>query len=108
MKDRGMIKWTSMMLPEHVQMLREWESEDDKHTMPILDEQWLEKRDRDVRQAMIEQKRVKVSYIQDGREQTIEGVMKRYDPIDHVIMMLDCHNEKVRLSIDVILCVLDS
>ena len=108
MKDRGMIKWTSMMLPEHVQMLREWESEDDRQTMPILDEQWLEKRDRDVRKAMIEQKRVKVSYIQNGREQTIKGVMKRYDPIDHVIIMMDRHNEKARLSINVILSVSDS
>lgn len=26
-KDRGTIKWTAMMLPEHIQRLREWEKE---------------------------------------------------------------------------------
>ena len=26
-KDRGTIKWTSLMLPEHVQRLRAWENE---------------------------------------------------------------------------------
>ena len=28
-KDRGTIKWTAMMLPEHVKMLRDWEKEED-------------------------------------------------------------------------------
>ena len=26
-KDRGTIKWTSLMLPEHIQRLRSWENE---------------------------------------------------------------------------------
>lgn len=26
-KDRGNLKWTAMMLPEHIQLLREWEKE---------------------------------------------------------------------------------
>ncbi|TFI48759.1 YolD-like family protein, partial [Diaphorobacter sp. DS2] len=27
-RDRGRIKWTSMMLPEHVKLLRDWAKED--------------------------------------------------------------------------------
>lgn len=41
-KDRGRIKWTAMMLPEHVEMLREWQKEDRYHTMPQLDDFDLE------------------------------------------------------------------
>ncbi|WP_107950319.1 YolD-like family protein [Lysinibacillus parviboronicapiens] len=27
-RDRGTMKWTAMMLPEHVQLIREWKQED--------------------------------------------------------------------------------
>ena len=41
-RDRGKIKWTSMMLPEHVTMLREWAHEDSYETRNELDEQQVE------------------------------------------------------------------
>lgn len=41
-KDRGTIKWTAMMLPEHVQMLRDWQSEEHRDVRPALDEFDLE------------------------------------------------------------------
>lgn len=28
-KDRGRIKWTAMMLPEHIKELRAWQNEDE-------------------------------------------------------------------------------
>lgn len=37
-RDRGNIKWTAMMLPEHVKMLREWKKEDEYIPKPELDE----------------------------------------------------------------------
>lgn len=37
-RDRGSIKWTAMMLPEHVQSIKEALEEDKKITQPILDE----------------------------------------------------------------------
>lgn len=37
-KDRGTIKWNAMMLPEHVKLLREWQSEDMLVEKPELDE----------------------------------------------------------------------
>lgn len=36
-KDRGNIKWTAMMLPEHVQMLRDWQKETLSEEKPELD-----------------------------------------------------------------------
>ncbi|WP_052131400.1 YolD-like family protein [Planococcus sp. CAU13] len=37
-KDRGNIKWQGLMLPEHIQMLREWYEEDQHVPRPDLDE----------------------------------------------------------------------
>lgn len=37
LRDRGTIKWTAMMLPEHVSLLRELESNQDKVKRPVLD-----------------------------------------------------------------------
>ncbi|WP_404337713.1 YolD-like family protein [Planococcus rifietoensis] len=37
-QDRGALKWTSLMLPEHIRMLREWKEEDNRVPKPELDE----------------------------------------------------------------------
>ena len=41
-RDRGKIKWTSMMLPEHVQLIREWAASTGDEKPKILDEQHIE------------------------------------------------------------------
>lgn len=41
-KDRGTIKWTAMMLPEHVQHLKELVIDERRVEKPILDEQMVE------------------------------------------------------------------
>src|SRR5690625_6057510 len=41
-KDRGTIKWTSLMLPEHVQLLKQLWEEEEQQNEPILDEQMKE------------------------------------------------------------------
>ncbi|AYC29504.1 YolD-like family protein [Paenisporosarcina cavernae] len=38
LRDRGRIKWTAMMLPEHVRELRKWQEEIGKVSRPELDE----------------------------------------------------------------------
>jgi hypothetical protein len=37
-RDRGTIKWTAIMLTEHLHLLREWKAEDDVFPEPNLDE----------------------------------------------------------------------
>ena len=37
-RDRGRIKWTAMMLPEHLEKLRDWVAEDAYEEKPTLDE----------------------------------------------------------------------
>ncbi|MGP4070662.1 YolD-like family protein [Halobacillus sp. B29] len=41
-RDRGTIKWTSLMLPEHVEMVKQVWKEDERIEKPILDEQQME------------------------------------------------------------------
>ncbi len=42
LRDRGRIKWTAMMLPEHVRLLREWQEEEGHKKTIEVDEQQLE------------------------------------------------------------------
>lgn len=50
-KDRGTIKWTAMMLPEHVKMLRDWEKEED-FLLPKEKTEWeLEELQQTIQQA---------------------------------------------------------
>ncbi|WP_028393891.1 YolD-like family protein, partial [Bacillus cihuensis] len=42
LKDRGTIKWTGLMLPEHVQSLKDALVDEHRIKQPILDEQELE------------------------------------------------------------------
>lgn len=41
-KDRGRIKWTALMLPEHVEMIREWYAKDELVAKPELTEDDLQ------------------------------------------------------------------
>lgn len=40
--DRGQLKWGSLMLPEHVRMLREWQADEPSKHKPRLDEEELD------------------------------------------------------------------
>lgn len=54
-KDRGQIKWTAMMLTEHVQLLRDLKKEDRYNTKPILDDFDLEAIYEEIRLAYMRQ-----------------------------------------------------
>jgi|GEM_PF-364638 len=52
LKDRGSIKWTAMMLPEHVGLLRELESNLNKVKRPVLDMSQIEDMEMIISEAM--------------------------------------------------------
>ncbi|MEC0486162.1 YolD-like family protein [Bacillus glycinifermentans] len=52
LKDRGTIKWTAMMLPEHVSLLRELESNHNRVKKPVLDMTQIEDMERVICEAM--------------------------------------------------------
>ncbi|MBM7601580.1 hypothetical protein JOC34_004008 [Virgibacillus halotolerans] len=79
--DRGTRKWTSMMLPEHNQMLEALWKEDEKKIKPILDEQQKIEIDRILQLALMDGLTVEITYFMDHNYHTIKGKLLRFDPL---------------------------
>jgi len=93
-KDRGDIKWTSLMLTEHREALKKLKQEESYIEKPELDEQQLEEMNYLIQKAVREKTRVRIIYFKENRIQKIEGVIKE---INGSIANLDNDN---RISLD--------
>ncbi|WP_026689372.1 YolD-like family protein [Alteribacter aurantiacus] len=78
-QDRGVIKWTSMMLPEHVRELKRLKEEYEKDTIPTLDPQTLEEWNLTLKSAQAKGLAVLVTYVKEDRKQSTIGVVRRFD-----------------------------
>lgn len=80
-KDRGKIKWTALMLPEHVEMIREWYEKDEKVPKPDLNEYDLQLLQEEMDIALKRQCEVLIHSWKDGaiheHRGTIEGIDAR-------------------------------
>ncbi|WP_164219415.1 YolD-like family protein [Virgibacillus sp. YIM 98842] len=74
--DRGDIKWTSLMLPEHVQMIKDMWAEDEKKEMPILDEQQIEENMMKLQLAIHNNLSLEIKYFKDHDFHTVKGKLK--------------------------------
>lgn len=81
-RDRGTIKWTAMMLPEHVKLLRELHEDRDKQEKPLLDEGALEEMDRMLGLAIETKLPIQINYFEKGYFKNLTGLAKRYDPLN--------------------------
>lgn len=88
-RDRGNIKWTSMMLPEHVKLLRDWSEEDAYQEKPELDEQQLEQFNETICFAMEENTELIFTYYKDHFFHTCSGYVHYIDPIQHTLRIVD-------------------
>ena len=82
LRDRGRIKWTAMMLPEHVKLLRGWAEEDHWETKIELDEQKLTELDETLRIAKQLKQKVAIQYYAENRYQTVIGTVHSFHPIE--------------------------
>jgi len=105
LRDRGTMKWNSLMLPEHVQILKDMWDDDHKVVAPQLDEQELEVLNEQCIQAYQEETVVKITQFKDGAfgddKGTITGLLpqeqsvrfKRLNgtsisiPIQHIVQL---------------------
>ncbi|WP_194841412.1 YolD-like family protein [Salinibacillus xinjiangensis] len=85
LRDRGNIKWTSLMLPEHVEELKKLWSENEKEPMPILDEQELMELNQKCKIAYDQQQTVLITVHEDGVRKTLEGTIKKMDQHQQLI-----------------------
>ncbi|NLM96999.1 MAG: YolD-like family protein [Halanaerobiaceae bacterium] len=73
LKDRGNIKWTSLMLTEHREKLEELYEHEKYLKKPLLDEQQLERLDYLIKEAGREQHSIKLLYYHNRQIQEVEG-----------------------------------
>jgi hypothetical protein len=96
-RDRGNIKWTAMMLPEHVGMLRELKMNENNKSKPLIDEQQFEEMNDLIRFAIETNNSVIVTYYQEYDYKVVVGVIERYDPARGCIRI---DNDGTFLTID--------
>jgi len=92
-KDRGKMKWVSMMLPEHVQMLREWADEDLNEERVVLDEQQIEEINHMIAEAMENRMLVAISYYSQKRYHVMIGHIHYYDEWKQQLNVIDRFDE---------------
>ncbi|TCT25507.1 YolD-like protein [Melghiribacillus thermohalophilus] len=87
LKDRGTIKWTSLMLPEHVKELKQMWQDETKKPRPILDQQELEEFNERLLEAFEHGKRIEVTRYQNGRENSLSGKIEKIDAVCQIIVL---------------------
>ncbi|MCQ6266122.1 YolD-like family protein [Fictibacillus sp. WQ 8-8] len=102
-KDRGSIKWTAMMLPEHVKQLRDWEREEAWLENTELDEQQLEEMNQQIFFAMEEARKVAVLCRKPLGEKAILGLIHYYDPHRRLLRIMNDEGKKQDVSLDAII-----
>ncbi|TLS36429.1 YolD-like family protein [Pseudalkalibacillus caeni] len=88
-RDRGNIKWTAMMLPEHVKELREWQEEDRYKQKPELDEQKLEQMNETVCEAMEFHYALEFHYYDKGQTHSLVGHVHFIDSYNQELRVVD-------------------
>ncbi|MGE6379887.1 YolD-like family protein [Peribacillus muralis] len=101
-KDRGNIKWqSSLMLPEHVKLLRGWAEEDKIQPKPILDEQELDLISTIAMDSLHNTFVVKIVYWKDGLFTYKKGIVESVHMINRVISV-ELLNGKITIPFDCI------
>ncbi|PAD35958.1 YolD-like family protein [Terribacillus saccharophilus] len=77
MNERGSIKWTSLMLPEHIQELKQLRQRQYDVNQPILSEDQQEEIQRKVREAYESQAPVTVEYYENKRIHSVSGTIDK-------------------------------
>lgn len=94
-QDRGTMKWVSLMLPEHVEMLKGVFVE--RKNRPILDEQKMVEIDRNLKYALKHQVHVEITYYEDGDYLTIHGRLIKIEQLRGYIVLWNESGSKVAL-----------
>ena len=88
-RDRGNIKWTAMMLPEHVVELRKWMDEDNYTERPKLNEWDLQLIQEELELAFKKKCETLVKTWIDGRIILHQGIIKNIDLLKKCIGLED-------------------
>lgn len=96
--ERGTKKWTSLMLPEHVQMLEELDQEQDRKEKPVLDEQMITENYMVMEEALRSDLKIRIKYYADYDYKYHEGFLLSVDTINMIVFM-----EEININLDDVL-----
>lgn len=98
-RDRGRIKWTAMMLPEHVKLLRDWVKEDQYEQKKNIDEQQLEWMNEVVTKAMEFDQFVTITLYQNHHYEIVIGKIHYWDETAQKFHIVDRFEDVHRIPI---------
>lgn len=99
-RDRGHMKWVSMMLPEHVKVLREYIESLDKVEKPVLDEQKYEEFNEIICGAMKENITLQFTFYQKGEMKKVVGNIHYVDQPKKELQIVDNVTKKYVLKLE--------
>ncbi|QSS98397.1 YolD-like family protein [Pontibacillus sp. ALD_SL1] len=88
LRDRGTMKWTSLMLPEHVEMMKKMWEEDGKLPPPSLEEQALSELNDACIEAHENQAVVRIKVYSNGELKQLEGTITHLIPQEQSLRMV--------------------
>jgi len=101
-RDRGRIKWTAMMLPEHVKMLRDWVKEDGYEQKREMDEQQMELMNETLSEAIELDQYVTITHYRDPNYEMVIGKIHYWDEMTQKLHVIDRFGEVHRISMEAI------
>ena len=101
-KDRGNIKWTAMMLPEHIRELREWQGEDEKIERPELTDWEITAFHEEIELAYKKKCVTLVKTWEAGQIKSFQGTIEEIDIHKSTILLADPFNDERISTRDII------
>jgi hypothetical protein len=98
-RDRGRIKWVSMMLPEHIKLLRDWVKEDQYEVKKEIDEQQLELMNATLSEAIEFDQFVTITHYRKGNYELVIGKIHYWDEMTGRLHIVDHFEEVHRIPI---------
>ncbi|MGM0803517.1 MAG: YolD-like family protein [Bacillota bacterium] len=99
-RDRGNIKWTAMMLPEHVKLLRELEDTHYLIEKPILDEDKISEINQTLYVAMEFNKPLEFTYFNYGKLNKVNGQVHCISELTKELRIVDRGGEVVKIKFE--------
>lgn len=98
LRDRGNIKWTAMMLPEHVERIKQLAIELNKVPKPLIDEQQYREMEQTISFAFANNKPLSLTYWEDGFYKTIIGKLKNVNRSNKQLHIIDDTDNSFTIS----------
>ena len=100
MRDRGAIKWSAMMLPEHRKLLEKLLDEQQYVEKPILAQDKCEEINRVLLAALGKEEWVRIKIYREHAFQLIEGMITRYISEQKKLKIIDKADKVIFLNLE--------